>query len=154
MTILESLKSLGLEAADGITHGVSEQEIAHVEQLLQMRLPNEYREFLRKFGASRFTEDVVFSPMEPSSWAVDGDECFDLFYGITKNPHANIVNINQRLKKKLSVGSIAIGHDSGLNLILLRPETNEVRFLERDTGRTYLIANSFNEFLRRFHVRK
>ena len=147
------IKNLGLQGATSESQGVSEKQILDSEKNLKIRFPDGYKKFLRECGASFFTEDVVFTPIEPSPWAVDGNECFDGFYGISTDPGFDLCRINARLKNTIPNGTIAIGHDSGSNLILLSSDSGQVLFLDKDTGRTYLVAGNFENFLESFHRR-
>lgn len=149
----ELIEKLGLQGVAGELNGASESQIIKSEAKLKIRLPDDYKEFLRKFGPSLFTEEVVFTPIEPSPWAIDGDECFDVFYGISTDSGFDVAQINNRLKGEIPDGTIAIGHDSGSNKILLFLDTNQVRFLDKETGVTFLIAHNFGDFLKTFHRR-
>jgi len=95
----------------------------------------------------------VFSSIEPSPWSVDQNECFDLFYGCSPDPGFDLCRINTRLKGDIPEGTIAIGHDPGSNLILLAWNTNQVLFFDKETGKTFLIAANFDNFLNSFHRR-
>jgi hypothetical protein len=66
----------------------------------------------------------------------------------------DLAQINKRLRGNIPQNAIAIGHDSGSNLILLNLETEQISFFDKDTGKTYLIAPTFNAFLKSFHLRK
>ena len=147
------IANLGLQGVTGEFDGATATQIAESEVILNSKFPDDYKSFLREFGASLFTEDVVFEPIEPSPWAVDGNECFDVFYGITKDSGFDICQINSRLKGEIPNGTIAIGHDSGSNKIILCLVTNRVLFFDKDTGATFLVANSFGDFLEAFRRR-
>lgn len=147
------INSFGLQGVKGGFEGASEAQINETEKSIKSSLPEEYRKFLREFGASLFTDDVVFTPIEPSPWAVGGDECFDAFYGISADPGFDLCRVNARLKGNLPNETIAIGHDSGSNLILLSLATHQILFLDKETGKTYVIAADFENFLKSFHHR-
>jgi SMI1-KNR4 cell-wall len=148
------IKNLGLQGVKGPFQGASMADIVEAEKKLNLRLPDDYRRFLQEFGASLFTEDVVFTPIEPSPWTVDGNECFDVFYGISVDPGFDLCRANNRLKGDIPVGTIAVGYDSGSNQVLLSVDTNQIRFFDKETGRTFLIAASFTDFLKSFHRRE
>jgi hypothetical protein len=147
------VKNLGLQGVKGDFQGASIADMAEAERSLNLRLPDDYRNFLQEFGASLFTEDVVFTPLEPSPWSVGRNECFDVFYGISADSGFDLCRVNSRLKGNIPVGTIAIGHDSGSNLILLSLGANEIRFFDKETGATFLIAVGFTDFLNSFHLR-
>jgi len=102
------INDLGLQGVKGDFEPASDAQIIETETNLKLRLPGEYKKFLREFGASLFTEDVVFTPKEPSPWAVDGNECFDVFYGVSADPGFDLCLVNTRLKGDIPTQTIAI----------------------------------------------
>jgi hypothetical protein len=146
--------NLPLKGVTGEFERASNAQIAELEKKLNVKLPEDYLDFLQKFGPSLFTEDVVFTSIESSAWAVNGDECFDLFYGVSANAGCDLCNINVRLVGDIPSKAIAIGHDSGSNLILLKLDTDQVLFFDKETGKTFLIACGFNAFLKSFRRRE
>lgn len=148
------VEQLGLQGVNGEFQGANEARLNEAEQQLGVHFPKDYRDFLRQHGVSLFAQDVVFTPIEPSPWAMEGDECFDIFYGVSDDAGFDLAHINIRLRGDIPQNAIAIGHDSGSNLILLDLETDQIRFFDKDTGKTYLIASNFGAFLKSFHVRK
>lgn len=147
------INELGLQGIKGNFERAGEAQILETEMKLKLRLPEEYKKFLREFGASLFTQDVIFTPKEPSPWAVDGNERFDIFYGVSTDPGFDLCRVNTRLKGDIPAQTIAIGHDPGSNLILLSLDTNQVRFFDKESGMTFLIAANFQDFLKSFHRR-
>jgi hypothetical protein len=147
----EQLIALGLQGKFGDFVPAVDEDIAAVEEGLRVKLPDEYKVFLKRYGASLFGADVGFRSNEPSPWAVNGVESFDLFYGVSDDPGFDLRQINERLRGDIPVGAIAIGHDPGSNLILL--SDGEVLFFDKETGSTYRIAQSFGKFLSSFELR-
>jgi SMI1-KNR4 cell-wall len=146
-------EQLGLQGVTGECVMASLDDIAGIERELNVQLSADYKDFLLTCGASLFTKDVAFLPIQPSPWAVDGVECFDVFYGVSQDAGLDLRRINIRLKNQLPKETVAIGHDSGSNLILLAWKTNEILFLDKETGKTYLVARSFYRFLESFRLR-
>ena len=70
------LEHLGLQGLTGHFLGATDDEITEFESQIGFTLPKGYRSFLKRFGASLFTENVGFKALEPSPWAVDGIESF------------------------------------------------------------------------------
>ena len=147
----EQLITLGLQRVFGEFAPASDGDIAATEADLQVKLPYDYRIFLKHYGASLFGADVGFRSREASPWAVNGVESFDLFYGVADDSDFDLRQINERLRGDIPAGTIAIGHDPGANLILL--SGSDVLFFDRETGKTYEIAESFGAFLRSFELR-
>jgi hypothetical protein len=144
------INELGLRGVNGEFKGASLSQIAETEKNLNLALPDDYRRFLQEFGVALFAEEVAIKPIEPSPWSVDGKECFDIFYGVSADPAFDLCRINTRLKGDIPIGTIAIGHDSGSNLVLLSLVDNQIRFFDKETGKTFLIATSFTDFLNSF----
>ena len=142
----------GLQGITGKFVGASDSYIVELEQQFGFTLPRSYREFLQKFGASLFTEDVGFRPIEPSPWAVNGMESFDGFYGMSHDPRFDLQRVNTRLRGVVAEMMTVIGHDPGSNLLLLSA-SGEVYFYDRETGKQYLCARDFGSFLSSFEKR-
>jgi hypothetical protein len=148
------ISELGLQGITGTLQEREPSEIEAFERMLGTLLPSDFKEFILKYAPSLFGEDVAFAPIEQSAWAVGGLETMDVFYGISDNPGFDIRRINERLRDDIPKKTIAIGHDAGSNLILISLENATVLFLDRETGKTTLIANNFNSFLNSFKKRE
>jgi hypothetical protein len=147
------LEHLGLQGLSGQFASATGSEVAELEAQIGFKLPESYKEFLKEFGASLFTESVGFRSVEPSPWAVDGVESFDVFYGMSKIPSSDVRSVNRRLLNGIPSRTIAIGHDAGSNLILLSA-TGDICFFDRDSGRTFRSAKDFDAFINSFMARQ
>ena len=144
--------ALGLQGVTGQFIGADDRYLVELETVAGFGLPDRYKEFLARYGASLFHEDVVFLPIVLSPWAVDGMESLDVFYGASETPQFDVRRVNTRLRGVLPPGTIAIAHDSGSNLVVLDSH-GEIHFMDRDTGRLSLCARDFDSFLASFRVR-
>ncbi len=150
---LTNIESLGLQGITGGFVGADDEYIVTLESLAGFRLPDGYREFLKKRGASLFSEDMAFRPLVPSPWAVNGMESFDLFYGMSEDPGFDVSRVNIRLQGAIPERTIAIGHDPGSNHVVL-DASGAIYFFDRDSARVFLCAKSFEEFLASFGPRR
>jgi hypothetical protein len=147
------VNELGLQGVTGEFEKASESDIAKLESQIGATLPREYREFLGLCGPCLFENDVVFDSVQHSPWTSDGAEMLDVLYGVSSDPGFDVGSVNTRLKNDLPKQVIAVGHDPGSNLILMSIENGDVQFLDKDTGKTYLIAQNFGAFLQSFRLR-
>jgi cell wall assembly regulator SMI1 len=116
-------------------------------------LPKDYKDFLIKFSASRFSQDVVFTLIQKSPWSKEGVQSLDDFYGFSEKGWHDLHEVNNQLKGDIPDDTVAIANDAGSNLILLslnQDTFGHVLFFDRDSAKTYLIARSFTEFLDSF----
>jgi hypothetical protein len=145
------VEQLGLQGlGDGFSQA-TDQEISNAETYFQHSLPNEYKFFLKNYGASLFSEEVAFKVAEASPWTTNGSQTLDVFYGLSKDPRFDLVCIGKRIGADLPDGMIAIGHDAGSSHILLRLNDGHIFFCDKDSNKTYLIAQSFASFLDSFY---
>jgi hypothetical protein len=147
----ESLKKLGLTRISE-SPLPAEERVRAVETSLGFPFSGEYKHFLRSYGASLFTEDVGFEPVQASPWTSEGLNTLDVLYGISTDIGFDISHVNERLKGDIPADSIAVGHDPGSNLLLLNRQ-GEVLFFDKETGQVYLCAHSFSAFLESFRLR-
>jgi hypothetical protein len=146
------LEHLGLQGMSGHFVTATDAQVAELEKQTGFTLSESYKTFLKRFGASVFTENAGFRALETSPWAVDGVESFEVFYGISETPASDVRSVNRWLRNSIPSQTIAIGHDPGSSLILLS-DTGEVLFFERDSGRTFRIAANFDGFVDSFIAR-
>lgn len=146
---MSDLESLSLQGVSGPFVGATAEYIADLERLCGFHLPDDYKEFIQRYGASLFAEQCTFRSLTPSPWSVDGMEAFDVFYGMAEQPHADLIRSYIRLRNTIPPKTIAIGHDPGSNLILLDAD-GAVQFFDRESGQRYLCAKDFGEFLNAF----
>jgi hypothetical protein len=146
------MEKLGLEGLTGRFVGATAEYIADLERQCGFQVPHEYREFLQKYGCSLFVEDCVYRPASATPWSVNGVQSIDLFYGMAEKPEFDLLRSNVRLLGDIPATTIVIGYDSGSSHILL-DSCGAVYFLDGETGKMYLCAKEFGEFLNSFEIR-
>jgi len=145
------VEHLGLRGIGGSFVGATDQDFGKLEQYCRYQLPEDYKAFLKSYGASLFTKDVVFKLIEPSPWANDGVQSLAVLYGISSKPGFDLINQDVQLDADLPEGMIAIGHDEGGSHILMRLADGHIFFCDKETRKTYLIAETFTAFLDSFY---
>lgn len=99
---------------DGVTKPLSLQKILDFEKILGIKLPKDYKVFLKKNNGGK--------PM-PNSFDFDnGDDasCVDKFLSITdNNKNKSMCEYMSMYKGRIPKGFLIIAHDPGGNLILL-----------------------------------
>lgn len=153
---------------------VADAELKAIEADLGNPLPAEYRAFLKKYGASAFSEYVGFQPMKPLPHTLSstGKGLFSCFYGAANERHNSLARKIKTFRGRMPDTIFPIGHDSGNQICLgingeekgkvyywdhhnewdeedYRVEHGmsmppEVRFQN-----VYLVAESFEDFIRR-----
>jgi hypothetical protein len=151
MTRQHLVEKLGLYPLKEDFQCANETQVREAENVLGFELPADYRAFLSEFGVSGLSSAVVFAAIEPSPWAADGKDHMGLFYGISDDPDFDVCSVNADLRGDIPDDSIAIAHDSGANHLLLF-RNNQVRFFDNDSGKTFLCARSFEDFLKLLEV--
>ena len=104
----ERLCDLGIESLV-CPAGSSESEIALFEALLETSLPLEYRQFLGRYGASDFNQNVCYvlpSESGPRGQALDRAP-FGEFYGF-RHSLLDIVKASRRYRGRLRPGLVPI----------------------------------------------
>jgi hypothetical protein len=148
---IRDMESLGLQGLTGRFVGAGEKYLVELERECSFSLPTDYKDFLKRYGASLFVQEVGFRPLVASPWAVDEVESFDVFYGVSDKPEFDLLRSNIRLRNVIPGRAIAIGYDPGSNLILLNAD-GTVCFFDRETGRLSLCATDFRSFLDSFQA--
>lgn len=124
------------------------EEIHKIEELLGIRLPEAYREFLLEIGGAGFRLGGLFPTIEETC---GGDrETFDRFFGAECEESycvfRNIVNYRDRLNNNL----IPVGEDLFGNLLCLGiagQERERIYFLDMGCDKPCLAAETFEDFL-------
>jgi hypothetical protein len=148
---------------------MAEAEITSIESDVGAKLPSDYREFLTTYGQSAFGELVGFQPIGvlPRSLSGSGAWPFSHFYG-SKKGIQRLDETIEDLKDRIPTSLIPIGDDGAGSQICigLRDDDKEkVFFWDHDMTwkrspraermpdqtyeNTYLIAVSFEDFIRR-----
>lgn len=83
--IEQKIKELGgiQGALGGPTIPVHQSQLLVIEKAIGKALPSEYKEFIKEYGASKFSTLVIFRPMIdlPDDISSSGCGCFDYFFG-------------------------------------------------------------------------
>lgn len=131
------------------------EEIKKFENLIQAKLPEDYRSFLLKYNGGHPIRDT-FSLIEPINEKNKeaGIDCFFALYG---GEVCNISNEFKYSRKKIPDELLPIGCDSGGKICLgVRGDylgklyywtTNWSSWSEDDLNYLYLIANSWADFI-------
>jgi hypothetical protein len=161
---------------------VTEAEVVAVEDRLSVRLPEPYRSFLMTYGASAFNECVEFRPVVrfPPELSSSGKGPFSLFYGSEAPAHEGygLLRRMRFFSGRIPDTLLPIADDGMVDQICLGvrgTEAGKVYFwdlqneplteeeyledygepmpFEEKFRNVYLIAESFEDFLRRLEVK-
>lgn len=136
---------------------VSESKIDALEKKLSIKLPSKYRDFLKKYNGG-YPEPDGFRFKDES----DGSSV-DRFLGIDVGEHSNLEKYLSIYDGRVPKNLFPIAHDPGGNLVVVGVSDNEkdkVYFWdheqeadgwEPDMSNVHLIADDFDEFLRRLY---
>ncbi|KMK95079.1 SMI1/KNR4 family protein [Rossellomorea marisflavi] len=138
------------------------ESIPHIEQQYGVSLPQDYKDFLLGFGGCFIKENAMYQPIEmPSVTPKDGFDSINGFYGCVSNT-LNLMSVIQTYKDVLGGSFLPIADADGGDLICMGLKGEyEGRicywYHEGDTGENgqeyyYLVANSFEEFIRKFSL--
>lgn len=130
--------------------------ISEFERRVGARLPNDYREFLLRWNGGTPSPNTVSVPDL-------ADVLVDRLYGVRDvRTNSDLEHELNSVSEMLPEGVIPIGHDPGGNLFLLCVKgdgAGQVWYWDSclwfesssETGNTYVVSNSFGEFLRMLH---
>lgn len=139
---------------------LSENDIIRLEQTYEIRIPFEYKEFLKEYGGCYVKDDFMYmlkeaSPVTPE----DGFDSIGYFYGSRNENIFDVIKANiNTLGKEL----LPIADADGGDLICMGTEGvykgkiyywyHEGAFENEEDkrGKIYLIAESFDEFILNF----
>ena len=122
----------------------------------QLKVPVDYQEFLRSFPLTGvFDKKVVFSGIETSPWAANGNEVLEVFYGCCTNKNNDLMKVREQYLTQVPAYFLVIGQVTGANLICLdmRPASFgyvylwDHEHLGSDLESFYLVAKSFTSFI-------
>lgn len=157
---------------------LSEAELAAIEREIGATLPDDYREFVSRYGFATFGELVQFPALQPLPGSVSesGFAPFSHFYGPASAGPNGLAKVIKRLRGRMPDSVIPIAADGGGSQIVLAVTggvRGEVYYwdvshewdrdeYEEEHGRAmpeeakfsnmYLVANSFTDFLGRLVV--
>lgn len=128
---------------------IDDEDIAVVESVLNVRLPDSYRNFLLAYNGGRPSPDVVDVDMAPGS-PTDVQVFFGIERGVaTSDLLWNVHHLSARLPSR---DLLPIACDSGGNLFCLSVSGNSVGKifycdLSTPTPKAYLVAQHLEDFL-------
>lgn len=134
------------------------QTLDRFEQLLEVKLPEQYRQFLLQSNGGR----PRLNGFRVAQGDRASDEMLDYFLGIAKGEEDDIVTSLQRYADRLAPGLLPIAYDAFGNLIclgLMQPFAGQVFFWDHelepenghpDLSNVALVALSFGAFLKCF----
>jgi len=140
---------------------INEAELANFESKIGYTLPVEYREFLLLYNGGKPIPDFFKVP----EWQYEETYVTEL-KGLANGKPVDLSELFDLLDGRLPKGFIAIGSDPGGNQILLslsNDKRGQVYFFDHenepddatdnveDYPNIYLVANSFNEFLKNLY---
>jgi hypothetical protein len=120
---------------------IEENMFSDFEIILNKQLPLEYKSFLKKNNGGRPNLNIFKT--SNSEYETD----IQFFFGITKGIY-DLRGNYERLKNKIPKKFIAIAIDSGGNFILLDLEKEAIYYFDHEIEDTFLIANTFNDFIK------
>lgn len=163
----EKLQSLGGLVPIGETFiPFHEDEILSLENRLQVTLPEDYKDFLREYGAATFAEYVDFRPTIPLPMPISatGDGHISSFYGSADDPFQPLLKAISSFHGEIPDSVIPIADDSGnkICLAIKGAEAGKVFYWDRNAslddtdmdGVLHPIAVSFEDFILRLQPAK
>jgi hypothetical protein len=130
--------------------------IVEVEKFMNHKLPNDYLEFVLKYGGFAGGAYTYF-PIEPYEGIDEG--IMGIFFGINHPADSDILEACKAYKGRVPSHLLPIADDPGCNLVCLSldgPDKGYVYFWDMsqdsgedppDTSNLHLIAKSFDEFI-------
>lgn len=122
----------------------------------RFKVPADYQEFLGVFPLSGvFDKNVIFSCIQSSPWASNGNEALEVIYGCCPDTNNDLMKVREQYLAQLPEHFFVIGQVTGSNLICL--DMRSVSFgyvylwdhehLGDNQHGFYLIAKSFTAFV-------
>ncbi|RYE48120.1 MAG: SMI1/KNR4 family protein [Sphingobacteriales bacterium] len=153
-----------LKDLDIATPPVSDIELARFEKTIGLRLPDDYRIFLKNYRGGVIYDGLIFPVVRPRRV---GTESIEVFFGLTDDPVCSIFAYHKVYcldQNRMMPGMIPIGCDAGSNnicILLSKEHFGEIYYwdhnLEVDFDDSedaeeafrncYFIADSFTKFL-------
>ena len=133
------------------------EDLNEISNSFNTPIPEDYAWFISKYGNSFISKDYGFRPRENNPWLSKGGlNEITCFYSGKRGGDSGVINIRKRYLDQIDSWFLPIAESPGGNQILLslRPEDyGSVFFWDHEGGldnNTYLIAESFREFLLTF----
>ncbi|GIN66296.1 hypothetical protein J41TS2_17170 [Bacillus sonorensis] len=153
--IEEKLKEFEIEIFAEKKH--TEGEIEELEKKYRVKLPNDYKQFLLKYGASMICDDGVFyKSLEQDTWSEDEFQVVEFFYGLEETDlDLDIQDKINTYAERFPEGIIPIASSPFGNEICLQTKSDgfgKIYFWDHEyrssEGDFFLIANSFADFIK------
>jgi len=138
---------------DGEPRLLSEKDLLRVEDEIGFNLPDDYREFLSKYGGFAADGSAVFSFREP--YPGGKRDMAEVFYGVLGKDGYDLLHNYGAYKGRILIEALPIALDAFGNqicLILTGKYRGKIHFWDHeeellDKSNLYLIADSFDEFI-------
>jgi hypothetical protein len=157
---MNELKYYVLHPTDRLV-GDDEQLIRQFETQIGTSLPQEYRDFLARFGGAAFPDTFEAPIREPGH---SGEyACPSVFFGFYKPnqrniPHSlDLTGNYSEYKKRVQRGLLPIAQAIGGNLICLAISglrRGNIYYWDHETSELLFVASSFGEFLSNLQLTK
>ncbi|WP_313825544.1 SMI1/KNR4 family protein [Leclercia sp.] len=130
---------------------ISEQELTNLENQLGIKLPNDYRGFLKTYNGG-------YPQPDGFDFADDGSSV-DRFLEVSDSKNKSIVDYYNTYKNRIPKNYFPVAKDPGGNLILIEinSESSDVFFWDHENEvedgdvpgmeNMYLIASNFDDFI-------
>lgn len=118
-----------------VAEPVSEQEIINKENLLEENLPNDYRDFIKKYGGAVINGNSIFGLRKPT-----------LMFDEPSNFDEQSIIFRKELPKEYSK-IVVISVDAFGNPTGFLPPSEKIFTYDFDFGGQYELAENFNEYL-------
>lgn len=158
-SIDEKMSQFSIKSYVQKTH--DENEVKDIEKSLSIDLPEDYKNFLLKYGECMIMEDdLVFPVLEDNPLADEGVMSFGFFYGLEKNRY-DIRNIRDIYFDQMPEWVLPIADAEGGDQICIAvkgEKTGKIYFWDHELRNgqqdLFLIANSFNDFIQSLFVQE
>ncbi len=133
-----------------------QEELAHIERELGVKLPESYRQFLLEIGGVTFGAMVVVRMIQDSPGGGPNKRgTFQHLFGADCEPHFGLLETIQFFESRLPENVIPIGDDMMGNymcLVIKGKKSGRIYFLDHDHSKLYLAAESFEDLLNRLEA--
>ena len=161
----EKMNSLGYYLVKDNYEIPTQEDLEQLERQLNFRFPSDYKDFLSFYGLSSF-EEYVYFPFE-ENYPKDDVGLLNVFFGVNSNDVYDIIKNYDNYQRRISLDLLPIANDPGGNIICISVKNNigavyywdhedEIvveKGEEIDNSNLYLIANSFDEFIKSLEIK-
>ncbi|MCY8002451.1 MULTISPECIES: SMI1/KNR4 family protein [Bacillus] len=153
--IEEKLKDFEIEIFSEKDH--VKEEIEEIEKKYKIKLPDDYKQFLLKYGASMICDDDVFyKSLEQDTWSEDEFQVVEFFYGLEETElDLDIQDKIDTYSERFPEGIIPIASSPFGNEICLQAKGDDIGKIyfwdheyRNSEGDFFLVANTFTDFIK------